>query len=150
MVTMSDIVCIYYNVTAMYVVYHMIVSIIIVYKGYLLHFILIIIMFLSIFCTGIGWGMVTISAMVCIYYNVIIMYAIYYMFVSFVNLDGDVPWIDCGNPWNTKYCRQEAYPDFDSMTNDSAKIYELSSKFSKYYFSISCSPYTWRPSWSSG
>lgn len=69
--------------------------------------------------------MVTISGMVCIYYNVIIMYSIYYMMVSFVNLDGEVPWIDCDNPWNTKYCRQEPYPDFDSMTNETAKIYEL-------------------------
>lgn len=75
--------------------------------------------------TGIGWAMVTISGMVCIYYNVIIMYSIYYMMVSFVNLDGEVPWIDCDNPWNTKYCRQEPYPDFDSMTNETTKIYEL-------------------------
>ena len=78
--------------------------------------------------TGIGWGMVSISAMVCIYYNVIIMYSIYYMFVSFVNLDGEVPWIDCDNPWNTKQCRQEAYPSFGEMKNDTEKIYELSSK----------------------
>lgn len=75
---------------------------------------------------GIGWGMVTISGMICIYYNVIIMYSIYYMFVSFVNLDGEVPWIDCDNPWNTKNCRQEPYPDFESMTNDTEKVYELS------------------------
>lgn len=75
---------------------------------------------------GIGWGMVSISAMVCVYYNVIIMYSIYYMFVSFVNLDGEVPWIDCDNPWNTKQCRQEAYPSFGTMTNDTEKIYELS------------------------
>ena len=72
--------------------------------------------------------MVTISGMVCIYYNVIIMYSIYYMFVSFVNLDGEVPWVDCDNPWNTKACRQEAYPDFKSMTNETQKVYELYSK----------------------
>lgn len=66
---------------------------------------------------GIGWGMVTISGLVSIYYNVIIMYAIYYMFVSFVNLDAEVPWIDCDNPWNTKNCRKEPYPDFPSLDN---------------------------------
>ncbi|KAL4230196.1 neurotransmitter:sodium symporter [Mactra antiquata] len=73
---------------------------------------------------GIGWGMVMVSALVCIYYNVIIMYAIYYMFVSFVNLDGEVPWIDCDNPWNTKSCRKEPYPDFPSLDNNT-KVDEL-------------------------
>ncbi|XP_045204515.2 sodium- and chloride-dependent glycine transporter 1-like [Mercenaria mercenaria] len=77
------------------------------------------------FFGGIGWGMVTISGLVCVYYNVIIMYAIYYMFVSFVNLDGEVPWIDCDNPWNTPNCRAEAYPDFASMTNNNTKVDEL-------------------------
>ena len=52
------------------------------------------------------------------------------MFVSFVNLDGEVPWIDCDNPWNTKACRQEAYPDFKTMTNETQKVYELYSKCS--------------------
>lgn len=74
---------------------------------------------------GIGWGMVAISAMVSVYYNVIIMYAIYYMFVSFVYLDGEVPWRDCGNPWNTDLCRNISYPDFDSMTNMTTKVDEL-------------------------
>lgn len=73
---------------------------------------------------GIGWGMVTISALVSVYYNVIIMYAIYYMFVSFVNLDGEVPWIDCDNPWNTPNCRKEPYPDFPSLDN-TTKVDEL-------------------------
>ena len=79
--------------------------------------------------TGTGWAMVSISGMVCYYYNVINMYSIYYMFVSFVNLDGEVPWIDCDNPWNTKQCRQDPYPSLGAMTNDTEKIYELSSKY---------------------
>ncbi|XP_048238675.1 sodium- and chloride-dependent glycine transporter 1-like [Haliotis rufescens] len=65
---------------------------------------------------GIGFAMVTISGMVSIYYNVIIMYAMYYMFASFVNLDGSVPWENCGNPWNTNSCRTEPYPYLDGMT----------------------------------
>ncbi|XP_060578343.1 sodium- and chloride-dependent glycine transporter 2-like [Ruditapes philippinarum] len=75
--------------------------------------------------SGIGWGMVTISGLVCVYYNVIIMYSIYYMLVSFVNLDGEVPWIDCDNPWNTENCRADPYPDFDSMTDNVTKVDEL-------------------------
>ncbi|XP_071086745.1 sodium- and chloride-dependent glycine transporter 2-like [Haliotis cracherodii] len=65
--------------------------------------------------TGIGFGMLTISGMVCIYYNVIIMYSIYYMFVSFVNLDDTVPWETCNNTWNTMACRKEPYPALDTM-----------------------------------
>jgi len=66
--------------------------------------------------------MVVVSGLVGIYYNVIIMYAIYYMFVSFVNLDSEVPWKGCDNPWNTPACRDEPYPDFNSMTNDTVKV----------------------------
>ena len=85
-------------------------------------------LYLYFLCEGIGWGMVTISALVSVYYNVIIMYAIYYMFVSFVNLDGEVPWIDCDNPWNTPNCRKEPYPDFPNLDNNT-KVDELLSKY---------------------
>ncbi|XP_067663049.1 sodium-dependent proline transporter-like [Haliotis asinina] len=64
---------------------------------------------------GIGFAMVTISGMVSIYYNVIIMYAIYYMFASFVSLDTTVPWENCGNTWNTNSCRTDPYPRLDGM-----------------------------------
>ncbi|XP_071086750.1 sodium-dependent proline transporter-like [Haliotis cracherodii] len=61
--------------------------------------------------TGAGYAMVITSAVVAIYYNVIIMYAIYYMFVSFVNLDDKLPWETCNNDFNTKLCRREAFTD---------------------------------------
>ncbi|XP_071087152.1 sodium- and chloride-dependent glycine transporter 1-like isoform X1 [Haliotis cracherodii] len=69
---------------------------------------------------GIGFAMVTISGMVSIYYNVIIMYAIYYMFASFVNLDDTVPWDGCNNTWNTKLCRS-SFPALDVM-NETTKL----------------------------
>lgn len=72
--------------------------------------------------------MVIISAMVCMYYNVIIMYSVYYMFVSFVNLDDRLPWEQCGKAWNTDLCRTEPYPDFASM-NESAALNASLSKF---------------------
>jgi len=59
---------------------------------------------------GIGYGMVIISAVVSIYYNMIIAYAMYYMLVSFVYMDGGLPWESCENDWNTKKCRYEAMP----------------------------------------
>lgn len=53
--------------------------------------------------TGIGWGMVFISALVSIYYNVIIGWSIYYLFVSFT---AKLPWNDCLNNFNDVRCRQ--------------------------------------------
>jgi len=50
---------------------------------------------------GVGYGMIIVSAFVGIYYNVIIMYTIYYMFASFTS---KLPWIGCGSTWNTVNC----------------------------------------------
>ncbi|GAB1608052.1 sodium- and chloride-dependent glycine transporter 2-like [Argonauta hians] len=69
---------------------------------------------------GVGFGMALISLMVSIYYNVIIMYSVYYMLVSFVSLDGDVPWGSCDNKWNTAKCLKVA-PDYSSM-NETEKL----------------------------
>ncbi|XP_067930581.1 sodium- and chloride-dependent glycine transporter 2-like [Watersipora subatra] len=51
--------------------------------------------------TGIGMGMVTVTALVCTYYNVIIAWAIYYLIVSFQRA---LPWSHCKNEWNTPFC----------------------------------------------
>lgn len=53
---------------------------------------------------GVGYGMVAISTMVSIYYNVIIMYSVFYMCVSLISLDTGLPWEKCNNEWNTKWC----------------------------------------------
>jgi len=50
---------------------------------------------------GLGWGMVLISGIVCIYYNVIITWTLYYLFRSFSAV---LPWSDCDNEWNTDNC----------------------------------------------
>jgi len=51
-----------------------------------------------LFISGIGYAMFIVSACVGIYYNMIIAWAFYYTFVSFAK---DVPWRNCGNPWNS-------------------------------------------------
>ncbi|WAQ99809.1 SC6A9-like protein [Mya arenaria] len=50
---------------------------------------------------GVGIGMVMVSGLVCVYYNVIVAWTLYYLFMS---LRAVLPWSTCGNWWNTKNC----------------------------------------------
>lgn len=52
--------------------------------------------------TGIGFGMIMVSFLVSIYYNMIIAWCLLYMFQSFRK---DVPWRTCDNTWNTPLCQ---------------------------------------------
>ncbi|CAG0881434.1 unnamed protein product [Darwinula stevensoni] len=54
---------------------------------------------------GLGFGMVMISGIVCIYYNVIITYAIYYMYLTF---SASLPWATCSGWWNSEQCASGA------------------------------------------
>lgn len=48
---------------------------------------------------GLGYGMVMISGIVCVYYNVIIAWTLYYIYQS-----SYVAWASCDNEWNTPSC----------------------------------------------
>ncbi|KAJ8301429.1 hypothetical protein KUTeg_020416 [Tegillarca granosa] len=50
---------------------------------------------------GLGVAMLVVSALVSIYYNVIITWSMFYFFASFT---GDLPWGSCDNSWNTRDC----------------------------------------------
>lgn len=65
--------------------------------------------------SGIGWGMVVISAMTCIYYNVIVMYSLIYVCQSLVNIGWSVPWATCGDDWSTEKCRDKPLPKLDTI-----------------------------------
>ncbi|CAG0895521.1 unnamed protein product [Darwinula stevensoni] len=52
---------------------------------------------------GAGYAVVLINFYLCAYYNVIIAYTLYYMFMSFAS---EVPWKHCGNWWNTELCKE--------------------------------------------
>ena len=55
---------------------------------------------------GIGWGMVVVSGLVAIYYNMIIGWALYYLIASFIELPrDDLPWTRCikGDAGDCKY-----------------------------------------------
>ncbi|XP_078613644.1 sodium- and chloride-dependent glycine transporter 2-like isoform X2 [Branchiostoma floridae x Branchiostoma japonicum] len=67
---------------------------------------------------GVGVCMVCVSFLVGIYYNVIIAYALFYLFASFTSY---LPWSDCNNPWNTpecatKACQQTVNATFQNIT----------------------------------
>jgi solute carrier family 6 amino acid transporter-like protein 5/7/9/14 len=63
---------------------------------------------------GLGVAMVIISALVCIYYNMIIAYTLYYLFASFTS---KLPWTDCKQEWIDKYkCTDEDHPANADLT----------------------------------
>ncbi|ELU15127.1 hypothetical protein CAPTEDRAFT_142937 [Capitella teleta] len=53
------------------------------------------------FFQGAGMGTVMLSFLLCTYYNVILTWAMYYMFSVFTD---PLPWSHCNNSWNSKMC----------------------------------------------
>ncbi|XP_070699263.1 sodium- and chloride-dependent GABA transporter ine [Pempheris klunzingeri] len=54
---------------------------------------------------GVGIASVAISFIMCTYYNVVITWALYYLFNSF---QAPLPWQNCNNTWNTPNCTNHA------------------------------------------
>ncbi|KAM7420413.1 hypothetical protein PAMA_014908 [Pampus argenteus] len=50
---------------------------------------------------GVGFTVILISLYVGFYYNVIISWALFYLFSSFT---GELPWVNCNNTWNSPNC----------------------------------------------
>ncbi len=50
---------------------------------------------------GLGYAMCVVTALVAIYYNVVISYTLFYLFASFTSV---LPWSDCNRSWNTDDC----------------------------------------------
>ncbi|XP_064609572.1 sodium- and chloride-dependent glycine transporter 1-like, partial [Liolophura sinensis] len=68
---------------------------------------------------GLGWAMITVSSLVSVYYNVIIMYALFYLFASFTS---EVPWQECQEPWASSTCLklqriQDYETDFEKLSS---------------------------------
>ncbi|XP_056910747.1 sodium- and chloride-dependent GABA transporter ine isoform X1 [Takifugu flavidus] len=54
---------------------------------------------------GVGLASVAISFIMCTYYNLVITWALYYLFSSF---QAPLPWQTCNNTWNTPNCTDHA------------------------------------------
>ncbi|XP_050738514.1 sodium- and chloride-dependent glycine transporter 2-like [Eriocheir sinensis] len=72
--------------------------------------------------SGLGWAMIMVSALVAVYYNIILAWTLFYTFASFTS---ELPWGHCNNQFNTDFC----------YTED--KAMECKNQ-SLYYFNNSC------------
>ncbi|XP_064634434.1 sodium- and chloride-dependent glycine transporter 1-like isoform X2 [Lineus longissimus] len=63
--------------------------------------------------SGLGYGMVIISGIVALYYNMIIAWTLFYMFASFTS---ELPWETCKPEWSTLDCY--SYKDADACHKD--------------------------------
>ncbi|VDN98957.1 unnamed protein product [Rodentolepis nana] len=50
---------------------------------------------------GLGWAMLLVSGMLCIYYNIVMAWVVFYFTQSF---SWNLPWKSCNNSWNTPNC----------------------------------------------
>ncbi|XP_048464625.1 sodium-dependent dopamine transporter-like [Rhincodon typus] len=77
---------------------------------------------------GVGFTVILIALYVGFYYNVIIAWALYYLYASFTM---ELPWIHCNNSWNSPNCS-----DFNNFIqqNTSTKYYEYKSNPAAEYY----------------
>ncbi|ESO93994.1 hypothetical protein LOTGIDRAFT_205669 [Lottia gigantea] len=76
---------------------------------------------------GVGYGMVIISGIVCIYYNIIIAWTLYYLFTS---MQTTLPWSNCDNEWNTEFCALRGTENSSAWSNSS--LFSNLSEFGGY------------------
>ena len=64
---------------------------------------------------GIGFASMMVSFLVCVYYNIIIAWCLYFLALSFRK---EVLWKDCGNWWNSESCYAGRIPDNKHCVNE--------------------------------
>lgn len=69
--------------------------------------------------TGVGFGMVLVNGMCCVYYIMVVTWSIYFIGNSFLS---PLPWSSCYNWWNTENCLSDA----DSLQNNVTTLRSLS------------------------
>ncbi|BHF68748.1 hypothetical protein SprV_0301178900 [Sparganum proliferum] len=78
------------------------------------------------FFKGTGWAMLLVSGILCIYYNIVMAWVIYYFGMSF---NWDLPWKHCNNPWNTPQC----FSIFDDATNGTGFPEKMTTSTSEFW-----------------
>ncbi|XP_048250521.1 sodium- and chloride-dependent glycine transporter 1-like [Haliotis rufescens] len=73
---------------------------------------------------GIGYGMVVLTAIVSVYYNVILAWTLYYLVQSFSSV---LPWSTCGNEWNTDLCQSATNQTHSSLLANESSYLSASS-----------------------
>lgn len=64
---------------------------------------------------GVGFTVILISLYVGFFYNVIIAWALHYLFSSFT---AELPWVHCNNTWNSPNCSDARSSNPSSGPND--------------------------------
>ncbi|CAG2231692.1 sodium-dependent dopamine transporter-like [Mytilus edulis] len=63
---------------------------------------------------GIGWAVVLIAFYTDFFYNIIIAWALHFLFSSFTS---ELPWSSCGHEWNTEHCYDGTYRGSSTDSN---------------------------------
>ncbi len=75
---------------------------------------------------GLAFASVVINVLLAMFYNTIIAWAVYYLYLSFAWV---VPWRDCNNPWNTECCFPlNQINDFEFSKNSIDSYYNITQK----------------------
>lgn len=74
---------------------------------------------------GVGVAMLVVSTIVCVYYNIIMTWTLYYLFLSLKGFP-NVPWSTCDGSWATEKCvvRQNASANYTNMNTASRDFFE--------------------------
>ena len=68
---------------------------------------------------GVGYAVVILSSLCCMYYNTVIAWTLYYLFSSFTQ---DLPWGTCDNTWNTPRCVIEHVDKNDWINSTASNV----------------------------
>uniref|UniRef100_A0A914CKV7 Uncharacterized protein n=1 Tax=Acrobeloides nanus TaxID=290746 RepID=A0A914CKV7_9BILA len=85
------------------------------------------------FFQGIGWAMVCMSLLICIYYNMVVAWGLLYIFTIITG--NSYQWSSCENNFNTAYCSSSME---DARCTEKLSLNSSNSSLTAFYFNGSC------------
>ncbi|XP_037549854.1 sodium-dependent noradrenaline transporter [Nematolebias whitei] len=79
---------------------------------------------------GVGYTVIIIALYVGFYYNVIIAWSLYYLFSSMTR---DLPWLTCGNSWNSQNCTDPKLINASTLGNGTSYAKYKITPAAEYY-----------------